>query len=166
MARAIRYASSAAAAEHGPTATSVRGETKDLDVDGYLERLAKYVPGEILAGFTPLAVLAKDRPVLLTSLSIIFLLLTPAYLYITKEVQAPDSKTKVRPYLYILAPIAFVVWALNTSEAFRALVAQWPPVHQLGTLDATVASVVLALGALIIPAIDIILDYRLAQRGR
>jgi hypothetical protein len=54
VARAIRYASSAAAAEHGPTTTSVRGETKDLDVDGYLERLAKYVPGEILAGFTPL----------------------------------------------------------------------------------------------------------------
>ena len=131
MARAIRYASSAAAAEHGPTATSVRGETRDLDVDGYLERLAKYVPGEIL-----------------------------------KEVQAPDSRTKVRPYLYVLAPIAFVVWALNTSEAFRALVAQWPPVQQIGTLDATVASVVLALGALIIPAVDIILDYRLAQRGR
>ena len=166
MARAIRYATPAAARKHGPTGTSVRGETKDLDVDGYLERLAKYVPGEILAGFTPLALLAADRPVLLTSISILFVILTPAYLYITKEIQAPDARTKTRPYLYLLAPTAFVVWALNISEAFRALVAQWPPVHAIGTLDATVASVILVLGALIIPGIDIIVDYELAKRGK
>lgn len=39
--RTIRYASPAV--EGGISAQSRRGATKDGDVDGYLERLAKYV---------------------------------------------------------------------------------------------------------------------------
>jgi hypothetical protein len=151
MPRAIRYA------------TPGRDQN---EVDGYLERLTKYVPAEILAAFTPIALLAKDRYVLLTFLSIAFVILAPVYLYITKEVQKGDGTLKVRPYLYVLAPASFVVWALNTSEPFRALVAAWPPFAGVGKLDDVVASVILVLGALIIPGIDIILDNQLKQRQR
>jgi hypothetical protein len=166
MARAIRYASPQVAKKHGPTTIGVRGESAQLDVDGYLERLAKYVPGEVLAGFAPLAVLAQDRGILLTSIFIVFLLLTPAYLYITKEIQANDAKIRTRKYLYLLAPVSFFIWAVNISEPFRALVAANPYVANIGKLDTAVASVVLVLGALIIPAIDIVLDYELAKRGK
>lgn len=151
MPRAIRYATP--------------GKTKG-EVDGYLERLTKYVPAEILAAYTPIALLAKDRPVLLTTLSIVFLILTPVYLFISKEVQKGDTSLKVRPYLYALAPASFVVWAMNTSVPFRDLLAAWPPFAAIGKLDDVVASVVLVLGALIIPGIDMILDYQLKQRDR
>jgi hypothetical protein len=138
----------------------------DSEVDGYLERLTKYVPAEILAAFTPIAILAKDRALLLTTLSLVFLILTPVYLYITKEIQKGEETLKVRPYLYALAPASFVIWALNTSAPFRDLVAGWPPFAQIGKLDDVVASVILVLGALVIPGIDMILDNQLKQRAK
>jgi hypothetical protein len=136
------------------------------DVDGYLERLTKYVPAEILTAYTPIALLAKDRAVLLTTLSIVFLVLTPVYLYISKEVQKGEDTLKVRPYLYVLAPASFVVWAINTSVPFRDLLAAWPPFAGIGKLDDVVASVVLVLGALAIPGIDLILDNQLKKRAK
>ena len=165
MARAIRYATFEAAAAHGATLQR-RNAAADLDADGYLERLAKYVPGEILAGFTPLAALSADRPALLTWISVIFLILTPIYLYITRQIQPTGPPIKMRAIMYLLSPASFVVWALNTSEPFRTMLAGWEPIAKIGKLDGTVASVVLVLGALIIPAIDIIWDYARARQHK
>jgi hypothetical protein len=166
MSRTIHYASLEATQARGPMAVGGGTPGSNLDVDGYLERLAKYVPGEILTGFAPLALLTKDRAELLATVSIAFLLLTPVYLYVTRVIQPGDGQPKFRRYMYVLSPLAFVVWALNISEAFRGFVAGLAPVKAIGTLDATAASVVLVLGALAIPAIDILLDYRMAKAGR
>jgi hypothetical protein len=166
MARTIRYATHDRAAETGPTMQSRRGpgDQKQLDVDGYLERLAKYVPAEVLAGFTPLAALTASDPGQLTFVAIVFVILTPVYLYITRVIQPSEAPTKFRRIMYVLGPVAFLVWAINTSEAFRALVAGNSFIKGIVNLDASFASVLLVLGALIIPAIDIIVDYELAKR--
>jgi hypothetical protein len=142
---------------------SRRGDTKQLDVDGYLERLAKYVPAEILAGFTPLAALTSKDSVQLTIVAAVFVILTPVYLYITRVIQPNETTTKFRRIMYFLGPVSFLIWAINTSEAFRALIAVNPFVKGIINLDVSFASVLLVLGALIIPAIDIIVDYQLAK---
>lgn len=164
MARTIRYATHERAAEGGPSMQSLRGdEGPKLDVDGYLERLAKYVPAEVLAAFTPLAALTAANDAQLAAVFLVCLALTPVYLYITRVIQPADRKAKFRRVMYVLGPISFFVWAINTSQAFRELAATWPVLSAL-SLDASFASVILVLGALIIPAIDIIVDYQLAKR--
>lgn len=163
MSRTIVYATRQDAAAQGPSALARNQAGSGVDVDGYLERLAKYVPGEILTGFAPLALLVKDRPEALTLVSIAFLALTPVYLYITRVIQPEANRPKFRPYMYLLSACAFIVWALTTSVPFRELVAG--RVSGFVKLDDVAATIILVLGALLIPAIDIILDYRLARRG-
>lgn len=91
----------------------------------WLERAAKYVPGEVVAAFKAtyslLAAVATDEPlrVPLGWLAFaVFLVLTPVYLYkLHLAADASATWDKLRPQL-IIATIAFVVWAYALGGPF------------------------------------------------
>lgn len=113
--------------------------------DGYLEKLVKYVPAEILAVFVPLAAASGAQGVPSILQWVVFfvgLVGTAGWLGIHAS---KLSKTK-RPrwYSYLIASMAFFFWAAASSDVVRNL---------LG-LNAPTTEVLLGVAVLTIPAID------------
>lgn len=91
-----------------------------LEVDGYLDKLAKYVPGEILVGFIPLYTLIstefKDQAldiahyVLLGACALVSI----GYAWIRKLEPLPW-------FFYVLTVPAFFGWAIGTSTIAETL---------------------------------------------
>lgn len=110
---------------------------KGESADGVLGRIVKYVPVEIVTGFTGLfAVLATIKVEQLQTqaaaagLLILFLVGTVAYV----AIKAP--KGKVRLAHLIVTPIAFIAWAYPISSA---LLGDWfVPLYALGFQAVTV----------------------------
>ena len=106
--------------ESGFTPLSARA----ADTDGYLGRVAKYVPTEIVALYLPLVkfidAAGKLEPQIirlsLLGLSfLIFLILTP--IYFSKTAQPGDAVKAQR----IVSSIAFVCWAYSLGGVFTEL---------------------------------------------
>lgn len=98
--------------------TTVAGGEKADAADGILGRIVKYVPVEIVAGFTGLftVLTAIEVPTLQTQASaagLIALFLAGTLAYV--GTRAP--KGKVRLAHLIVAPIAFIAWAYPISSA-------------------------------------------------
>ena len=116
------------------------GEKKDPG-DSYTDKLAKFIPGEIVAFFAPAAALVADRTPLLITAAIIGLLATPAYLW--RSARDLEENKKPRWYFYLLASISFAVWAMATSK--------------LGTLiglDSIGSSFILGVTVFAVPFLD------------
>jgi hypothetical protein len=109
------------------------------DRDGYLKKVAKYIPAEVLAVFVTLALLIEGTTPLWV-LAGIALLCTPAYVW----VEAKQAQRPPRGWRFVLAPLAFAVWAIAATKVSASLL------H----LSAEWAAVILAGGVLIIPAVD------------
>jgi hypothetical protein len=154
--RTIRYASKSAVAG-GISIQSKRGATKDGDVDGYLERLTKYVPVEVLAAYLLLSEITKDRDLFVVVFLVCCLVLVPAYLWVTRVVKPAADQPKFRPIMYFLGPISFAIWALNSGDALLDWLASIE--QPVVLVDRPFAIVVLVFGALLIPFIDIVWDY-------
>jgi uncharacterized membrane protein len=97
---------------------------KAADTDGYLGRVAKYVPAEIVALYLTLVrfieaagkVEAQSLRVTLLALSfLIFLVLTP--IYFSKTARPGDAVRAQR----IISSIAFVCWAYSLGGVFSEL---------------------------------------------
>ncbi len=93
--------------------------------DTYPERVAKYVPAEIIAGYTPLMALAaanggeKPTEVTLWLAGLVFLagfIATPLYLW---RVSGKVGKSK--PIQIVIATIAFPLWAYVLGGPFEVL---------------------------------------------
>src|SRR2546428_10200122 len=102
MPRTIVYATPAATAtatskgvgtEGGAAAPADKG-------DGYTERLSKYIPAEVLAGFLPLVGLASDRNPLPLSAFVIGIAATVLYLFVHAR-QEPDPAKRPRTFFYL-----------------------------------------------------------------
>lgn len=123
-------------------------------IDGYADKLAKYIPGEVLAGFVGLSSMAaaaadamtdgavSDWPVLLVFVA--GLVATPGYLYVQTRTRQDEVS---RPHMYVLAAVAFVPWAMVVSAPVR----DW-----FGASTAT-AEFLLALAAFLLPLVDAVL---------
>lgn len=110
--------------------------------DGYLEKLLKYVPAEILAFFVPAAAAAKDDARLSWVVFVLSILATIGYVRFHAE-QLPKDK-RPRPHYYGLAAVAFVFWAMGSSETVRHLL----------KVSATTTEVLLGIAVLLLPLVD------------
>lgn len=87
------------------------------DREGWLTRIVKYVPTEIVATFTMVVTLMSNTPgedtkriVALVCIGVFFV---ATYLYIAFRM--PGGKPKVAHY--VISPIAFLAWAYPISSA-------------------------------------------------
>jgi len=118
-----------------PEAT--KRDTRPEDRDTYLERIAKYIPGEILAAYIfLLGVTAPAAPVnrfwIVMGISLFCLLLTPLYL-------ARMAKTGEPKALHLtIGTLAFPVWAYAIAGAQGAFA-----LNGVNLYDSIVASVLL-----------------------
>jgi hypothetical protein len=121
-------------------------ESAAPDAMRYLEKVAKVVPSEIVAGyltlvgFVPLIRQATIRPWVYAAAFAICVILTPLYM----NAQADKAKPKRRHL--ILSTVAFIVWAYAVSG--NAVAA---PLY-----DPAVASILLVVFSLISGAIPLI----------
>jgi hypothetical protein len=129
------------------TRDAVKTNGDEKGGDGYTERLSKYIPAEVLAAFLPLIGLTDGQTGRLQIALLVGLAGTLIYLYMHAR-QETDASKRPRPFFYLLAAIAFVAWAVGTSEAVRGLLG-W---------DATGAQFGLAIAAFSIPALDLFVD--------
>jgi hypothetical protein len=130
----------------GDTTTRDAVTTNGDGGDGYTERLSKYIPAEVLAAFLPLIGLTENQTGRLQIALLVGLAGTLVYLYI--HARQTDASKRPRPFFYLLAAIAFVAWAVGTSDAVRGLFG-W---------DETGAKFGLAIAAFSIPALDLFID--------
>ncbi|HYI65815.1 MAG TPA: hypothetical protein VEW95_02710 [Candidatus Limnocylindrales bacterium] len=139
--RAIRYQTTTG--ENKPAGVQ---RVEPTDPDGYLDRLIKFIPAETLTLFTALVVgaAARENDVMLVVLLVICFIATPLYLF-AAAIPLPANQ-KPRPWMYLLSPLAFIVWAIFTSEPVRVL-----PVTDV---DEGWATFILVVSVLLIPAID------------
>jgi hypothetical protein len=124
------------------------------DYDGYLSKLAKYIPAEMTAAFVAIDGILKSVVTLAQVWYwVIFGVLiacTPVYLYAAslKEKKTPDN-----PQL-IISPLAFIIWVFALGGPFVFLA--W--------YQQAVGAVFLILATLLIPAIDTIISSRLSKQ--
>lgn len=88
-------------------------------VDGYQDRLLKYIPADINAAWIVVIGIVKTitklpQNTVLWVLFFIFLILTPIWIWLgTKELKKPIAKTQI-----IVSTIAFFVWVFALGEPF------------------------------------------------
>jgi hypothetical protein len=111
------------------------------EVDGYAEKLTKYIPAEVIAFFAPIASVLASRVELLWSTAAIGVIATPAYLFLSAK-SLPREK-QPRPHFYILSVVAFIVWALATSALGKQ-----------ANLDPISTSFLLGVTVFLLPAVD------------
>lgn len=138
-----------------PSAISKRGVEKPAatqDYDGYLSKLAKYIPAEITAAFLAIDGILKSvialAQVWYWLIFVILIFCTPIYLYAAALM---EKKTPDKPQL-IISPFAFIIWVFALGGPFVFLVGY----------QQAVGGVILILATLLIPAIDIIISSRLS----
>ncbi|QDL10985.1 hypothetical protein DP113_26420 [Brasilonema octagenarum UFV-E1] len=112
------------------------------NIDGYFDKLIKYIPSEIVVGWIAVkGLLISDNEIpsnsLLWILFIVFTGLTAVYIFKqTSEPRKPPAITQV-----LISTGAFIVWVFALGERFSSL-AFYRPVY---------GSVVLILYSLIVP---------------
>lgn len=116
--------------------------------DGYAGKLVKYIPGEVIAFFTPISALigaagssnssaAGSNTGWLIAVTVVGALAAPAYVFV-------GAAASVRPYTYVLSTVAFVAWAFGVS----------PPLDAAAGLSAVAVGVSLGCAVFLIPLID------------
>jgi hypothetical protein len=108
--------------------------------DKFPDKLAKYIPAEMLAFFLPFSAAGQERGILIAAL-VAGCIVTPGYLFITAKKNNPDQMPRF--YYYILASVAFAVWAQATSD-----------LGCIVGLSKTWSSFLLTGGVLLIPGVD------------
>ena len=121
--------------------------------DGLPEKLVKYVPAETLAFFVPLAAAAgTDREGFLIALLVIGVIGTVAYLWYAARALPAGQRPLI--HFYVLAPLAFLCWAIATA----------PNVAELIGIDSLIAAAILTGAVFLIPITDSILTWLLTKR--
>jgi hypothetical protein len=125
----------------------------DALTDGYVEKLVKYVPAEVIAFFAPIASLVEKQTTLLVASGIIGLVATPLYIKLYSRNATNIKKGTQRPpiYNYVLSSAAFVVWALATSK-----------LGELLHMTSTEIAFMLGVTVFVIPLVDKLITERKA----
>jgi hypothetical protein len=130
-----------------PKPASKRAADAPAGGDQLPEKLVKYIPGETLAFFVPVAAaLGSDRKGWLVAVTIVAAIGTVAYLW--NSASSTPATERPLPHFYVLAVIAFAAWAIGTS----------PNIADLISVDDVVAGVILALAVFLVPLADGILN--------
>jgi hypothetical protein len=123
-------------------------------MDGYLERLAKYIPAEVTSAYVGLALLASLKGWgWVLGVSILCLVAVPVYVFL-RDNRDPEAD-RTRPHFYVLAALAFPCWAAAVSEPFRTLT------H----IDTVLAGLLVALSAFVFPLVDLLVDTFFPRRA-
>ena len=91
-------------------------------IDGYFDRVLKYIPGEVVAGWVTItgiiaSVSSGDNAVLLWVLFGVFMLLTAAYTWkLTNIAGQPPAVKQI-----VIATIAFIIWAFALGGPFATI---------------------------------------------
>jgi len=91
-------------------------------IDGYFDRVLKYIPGEVVAGWVTItgiiaSVSSGDNAVLLWVLFGVFMLLTAAYTWkLTNVAGQPPAVKQI-----VIATIAFIIWAFALGGPFATI---------------------------------------------
>ena len=118
------------------------------------EKLVKYIPGETLAFFVPMAAaLGEDRKAWLAAVLFVAALGTVGYLW--NAASSAQANERPLPHFYVLAVVAFAGWAIGTS----------PNVANLISVDDVVAGVILALTVFLVPLADGVLNRVLKPKS-
>jgi hypothetical protein len=101
--------------------TSLQSSGIGGEVDGYFDRIIKYIPGDIVAAWAAISALVKgatDTPTgVLWLVLVLFAVLTPIWtLRQTRVPKAPPAILQA-----ILSTTAFVVWVFALGDPFSAL---------------------------------------------
>jgi hypothetical protein len=125
---------------------------RDRGGDGYAEKLAKFVPAEVIAVFTPvMAAWNASRAEVIGALVVGAGLNWLYLVWQSSKADHPDKKP--RWFFYVLATLAFGAWAIGTSADVQKLI----------DLTAAKAGTVLAVAVFIVPILDdilLVLDKR------
>lgn len=124
---------------------------QEVKIDGYFDKLLKYIPTEIVGGWVAITGLIKSASNIPTNtilwiLLVIFTGLTA--LYILKQTFEPKKPLAIKQT--IISTIAFIVWVFALGEPFDTL-SFYNPVY---------GSVLLILYNLIIPLINPVEDNK------
>jgi hypothetical protein len=90
----------------------------DTPADGYVDKLIKYVPAEVVAFFAPAAAIAAGSRGALLGIAAAGVIATPGYLWYQSRKLPVDRKPL--PHFFVIATIAFLVWAAATSPALAS----------------------------------------------
>jgi hypothetical protein len=133
------------------TAAAKKKAATDALADGYVEKLLKYVPAEVIAFFAPIASLVEKQTALLVASGIVGLVATPLYIKLySRNLRRRSKGTQPPPiYNYALSMAAFVVWALATSKLGGLL-------H----MSSTAIAFMLGVAVFVIPLADKLISER------
>ena len=98
----------------------------DPDPDtSYVDRLARYIPGEAMAAFEGAALVKSSSRAVLIIILVAVVLGNLLYLWIQsrKDVakSTSTSKARVLPHFYVLSSVAFLIWACVLDHQTAAL---------------------------------------------
>ena len=147
---ASRRAATTAANQTPPTAADEKAAVDKPTKDDYPAKLAKYVPGEVVA--VSLAGFAAFGPTgnwVWLGLAIAIL---ANIIYLGQQGANLAAASRPRPYFYILSCVAFVFWAAATIPQVR------DKFGLDGEANADKAAYILFAAAFTIPALDTILN--------
>lgn len=115
------------------------------DSDRYSEKIVKFVPAEVLAFYLPAVSLSGDDVNLIRLCFGAGLIGTLVYLLTAGQSEAKEKKPL--PHFYILAVIAFAVWAVGVSQATGSIFG----------VDPRTATVILTITVFLLPGVDTLL---------
>jgi hypothetical protein len=125
--------------------SQLEAKGQEVKIDGYFDKLLKYIPTEIVGGWIAITGLIKGASNISTNtilwiLLVIFTVLTA--LYILKQTFEPKKPLAIKQTT--ISVIAFIVWVFALGEPFDSL-SFYNPIY---------GSVLLILYNLIIPLIN------------
>lgn len=127
---------------HGPT------PDRDVEPDGPLGRIVKYIPGETLSLILPATLLGGLGKLVVLLIAGAGAVGTPLYLHHRARHEA-DAKRQLPPKrFYAIAVLAYIAWILASSSPVRTAIG----------LRQTTAAVIVFLAAYLLPLVDDELD--------
>jgi hypothetical protein len=119
--------------------------------DGFPEKLAKYVPAEVLAFYVPAVALTGVRTDRISLIVATAAGLAGTVIYLVLAARSePNPRRRPPVWFYGLAAIAFLGWAVGTV----------PEVASLTGLSAGLVSLILPICVFLIPAVDQLITGR------
>ena len=114
------------------------------------EKIAKYVPAEVLAFFIPTYALLPEGDIgLRWTVLVIGLIGTVVYLMVSRPADAQP-----RSFFYVLAAISYLAWAIGTSDAGT----------ELFKLSEAASRVLFAAAVFLVPGVDELIMRAIARR--
>jgi len=153
MSRLVRYETVPLA--RGPTAFGASEDKATKEADGYISKLAKYVPAEMIAIATGFFAAFSVDGAMVWFLVGLGVVLNVVYLY-TLGVKSDEESSAPPKYFYVLSGLAFVLWAASTIDAVAAESMLSSEVQR---------AFILALAAFLVPLLDTLCGV-IAKRGQ